>query len=173
MNRTVQRNIGRFIFFVLLQVLILKRIHIGGPDFSYFYILIYPIPLLMLPVRTPRIALLIIAFVCGLLIDVFYDSPGVHAGALVFTAFLRPFVLKYLEPDTGYATTDVPVASRFGLIWYLQYSGILLLIFLLVYFSLEMFSYVFWTTILLKTIFSFIISLALVIIHQILFNPRV
>lgn len=172
MSSLTVRNIIRILLSVLVQVLIFKQVALGGPEFNYFHILVYPLAILMLPIDTPKPLVLIIAFTTGLIVDVFYDSPGLHAAALVFMAFLRPTVLRALTPDTGYVKNAFPVASYFGLLWYIQYAGVLLFFFLLAYFSLEAFTPVYIGSILMKTFFSFIVSFALIILHQIIINPK-
>ena len=171
MNKAV-KNILRIILFVAMQVLIFKHISLGGEEFRYFHLLIYPVAIILLPIDTPKTAVLLIAFSTGLAVDMFYDSPGLHASALVLMAFLRPYTLRALAPDTGYSKVAYPVASSFGLLWYLQYAGFLLFVFLFTYFSLEAFTLYYIWSILLKTFFSFIASFALLILHQILFNPK-
>lgn len=172
MSNIVVRNITRIILFVLIQVLVFKQIALGGAEFNYFHILVYPIAIMLLPIDTPNTLVLLIAFVVGLSVDMFYDSPGLHAASLVFMAFLRPLVLRALTPDTGYMKNSFPVASFFGLLWYIQYTGILLFIFCFMYFSLEAFTMVYILSILLKTFFSFLVSYAIIILHQIILNPR-
>lgn len=172
MSSLTVRNIIRTILFILVQVLVFKQVALGGADFNYFHIIIYPLAILLLPIDTPKPLVLLIAFAVGLLVDVFYDSIGLHAAALVFMAYLRPVVLRALQPDTGYKKNAFPVASVFGLLWYLQYSGFLLFVFLLVYFSFEAFTPVYIGSILLKTFLSFLVSFALVILHQIIVNPK-
>ena len=172
MSLQIRRIILRFLAFILLQVLVLKQINLGGAEFNYFSILIYPVTILLLPIHINKTFLLLISFLVGITVDLFYNSPGVHAGALVFMAFLRPYVLKYLEPSSHYGSTDMPYATKFGLLWYMRYIGILLFIFLFTYFSIEIFTFFYFKTILLKTIFSFIISFGFLLIHQMLFNPK-
>lgn len=166
------RNIIRIVLFVLAQVLVFKFVDLGTPSFNYFVLIVYPVGILLLPLDTPPIATQVIALFVGLTVDIFYDSPGLHAAALVFMAFLRPTVLRALAPDMGYSKNAFPVANSFGLIWYLQYSGTLLFAFLLAYFSLEAFTLVYLKSILLKTFFSFIASFSMIILHQILINPK-
>jgi hypothetical protein len=47
---------------------------------------------------------LITAFLLGITVDMFVDTPGVHTSASVFMAFVRPFVLRILAPRDGYET---------------------------------------------------------------------
>ncbi|MDX1684731.1 MAG: hypothetical protein R3275_05795 [Saprospiraceae bacterium] len=172
MSSLIVKNVFRIILLILVQVLIFKQVNLGGPDFNYFQIMIYPLAILLLPIDVPKPLVLLIAFAIGMIVDIFYDSPGLHAASLVFMAFLRPVVLRMLMPDTGYVKNSYPVASMFGLVWYLQYSGILLLAFFLAYFSLEAFTPIYFGSILLKTLLSFLVSFVTIILHQIIINPK-
>jgi hypothetical protein len=165
-------GILRFILIVLLQGLILRRIAMGGAHFNYIFILIYPILIFLLPMKTSRSLLLIIGFILGCLVDLFYDSFGVHMIACVFAAFLRPWVLKTLEPRGGYPVNSSPTARHFGLRWFMQYSGILLFLFLFFYFSVEVFTYARFGEIMLKTLSSFVVSFLVILFYITIFNPR-
>lgn len=165
-------QILRFIFIILLQGLILKRVALGGPHFNYLSILFYPVLIMLLPMKTPRALLLIIGFALGFCIDLFYESPGVHMSACVFIAFLRPFVLRIMEPRGGFPVNSNPNAHDFGKAWFMQYSGILLFFFLFFYFSVEVFSFSRFFEILLKTVSSFAISFLTILLYITIFNPR-
>lgn len=173
MNSLWIKNIIRIIFIALLQVLILKRINFGWENFNYFSFIVYPLAILLLPIRTPRFLLLIIGFVLGLFVDLFYGSPGVHASAAVFISFIRPYILQMLEPRVGYPTQAVgPTRKRFGTNWFMTYSAMILFMYLLVYFIAEVFTYVYFFEIILKTICSFLVSYICIIIYFFLVNPE-
>jgi hypothetical protein len=112
--------------------------------------------------------LVIIGFVVGFTMDMFYNSPGVHMSASVFTAFIRPYVLKYIEPRGGYNVNDSPVSAHLGFTWYITYTSILMLAHLFFYFSIEVFTFYYILEIWLKTLFSFIFSMFIVLMHGIL-----
>lgn len=162
----------RFVLIILLQGLILRRIPLGGAHFNYIAILFYPVLLFLLPMKTSKPLLLIIGFFLGLAIDLFYESPGVHMSACVFVAFVRPYLLKILEPRGGYPVNASPSAHDFGLVWFMQYAGILLFLFLLFYFSVEVFAFARLGEILLKTVLSFIVSFVAILLYITIFNPR-
>ncbi len=162
----------RFIVVILLQGLILRRIPLGGAHFNYISILFYPVLILLLPMKTSKSLLLIISCILGLVIDLFYESPGVHMSACVFIAFLRPWLLKSMEPRGGYPVNSSPTAHDFGMVWFMQYSGILLFLFLFFYFSVEVFTYTRFIEILLKTVSSFVVSFLAILLYITIFNPR-
>ena len=91
----------RFVVLVLIQVLILNNLLLPGVFNPY----IYPLFLLLLPIRMPIWLLLLVGFVAGLTIDLFSNTMGMHAAASVLLCFMRPQVLKLIEPSGGYAIT--------------------------------------------------------------------
>jgi len=169
MNDVVKYGI-RFLIIFLFQVLILKRVDINPGNSSYFHLMVYPLFILILPIRTPKGLVVTLGFFMGLMVDMFYDSPGVHASALCFTAFIRSFVLKVLESADGYTTSTIPSMKDFGMSEFIIYASILLGLHLLFYFSVEAFSFVYIGEILLRTIASFIVSIILLILIQIIIN---
>jgi hypothetical protein len=170
-SSSIFTNVFRFISLVLLQVLILKRINIGGEQFNYVSIIIYPLFILLLPLRTPKALVLVLAFALGITIDLFYDSPGVHASALVFMGYIRRFILNRIEPRGGYNPNYSPTKKRMGFSWFLRYAALLMGAFLLFYFSVEIFNFAFLGDILLRTISSFIVSMIFIIIVMFIFDP--
>jgi len=156
---------------MLIQILILKQIHITWAGFDYIHLYIYPLFIILLPIKTQRPLLLLIAFVTGLIVDMFYDSPGLHASTLVLVAYVRNYVLKFLEPRDGYNIDTTPSIKNFGFNWFIIYSSILVFINMLWYFSIEAFSFQYLPDIILKTIFSFIFSEIIIILYMIILNP--
>lgn len=172
MNRAVVANIIRFIGILLVQGLVLKRITLGWEEFPYLQILLYPVFILLLPLRVPRPLVILSAFAMGMLVDLFYNTPGVHASASIFTAFIRPLILYRLTPRGGYTAVHAPNKEKMGWPWFLRYAAFLLAFHLFFYFSVESFTFVYIGTILLKTFFSFIISGIFILIFMQVFNPK-
>jgi len=85
--------------------------------------------------------------------------------------YCRSFVLKLIEPRGGY-NFNVPGLGNSEFVWFLTYLGINMVLFLAFYFSMEAFSPQFFVKIILNTLFSFIISTALIIIYQLIFRSR-
>jgi hypothetical protein len=134
--------------------------------------MLYPLFILLLPIKIARSAQLLLAFLLGIAVDMFYDSPGLHAGALVFMAYVRKYILKFLEPVDGYSIESTPTIRKYGFNWFLIYSSLLMFIHLIVFFSLEAFSFVYFFEIILKTIFSFIFSQIIIIVYVLILNPK-
>lgn len=171
MNSLLRRNISRAVFILVIQILLLKRIDISFQDFNYIHFTIYPLILALLPYKTSRTLVVFLGFLLGLFVDLFYDSIGVHAAACTLVAYLRPYILNLLSPTEGYKK-DGLTSYVYGLPWFMSYIGIFLFIHLLSLYSLEAFSFVYLKEIILRTIFSFIASLFLIVIGQLIFNPK-
>lgn len=171
MSNAVFSNLLRFIGLVLVQVLVLKSITIGGADFNYISIFVYPLFIILLPLRTPHSVLVLLGFLLGLSVDAFYDSYGVHASASVFTGFIRPYVLGIFEPKGGYNLNHSPTKHRFGINWFAIYAATIMFLHFFFYFSVEVFTFYYIGEIFLRTVSSFLISMILIIIYQYLFDP--
>ena len=172
MGQAFSKNIWRFILLFVLQVLIFRQLALGGVVFNYIQVFIYPLFLWLLPVNINRILLLFMGFLLGIGLDAFYDSPGLHASATVLTAFIRPYVLQFLEPRGGYKFNAVPTIVELGSGWFYRYGSILLVMHLLFYFSVEAFQFSQLLFILLKTISTFAASLLMIFIYMLIFNPK-
>ena len=162
----------RFGVFAALQVLVLSRVGLGSAWGAYLQPLLYPVVILLLPVGMPTVFVLLIAFALGTAVDVPLGTYGVHAAALLVTAFARGLALALLEPREGYAVGQSPNRATFGWRWFVSYAAILLGVHVLTYFSIEVFTFVFFGEILLRALGSFVVSLALVILYVAVFDPR-
>jgi len=171
MNKILQRNIIRAVFILFIQLVLLKRIDITFGEFNYIHFTIYPLIILLLPYKTSRTLVIGSAFLIGIFVDIFYDSLGVHAAAATLTAYLRIYILNLISPVEGYSK-DSLTSFVYGLPWFLTYLGVFLFIHLLTLYSIEAFSFVYLKEILLRTVFSFIASLFLITVGQLIFNPK-
>lgn len=172
MDKYILPNTIRAIAILALQVLVFKQLSLQFGNFAYIHFFIYPLIIFLLPFKFPKPLILLIAFFIGAIIDLFYDSPGVHAGALVFTAYMRGFVSNFLEPFEGYNVNDNPSPRNLGIQWFFLYSSILLGLHMFFYFSLEYFSFVFYFDILMNSVFSFIASYIVIILFVLIFKPK-
>jgi len=171
MNKILQRNIIRAVFVLFIQLVLLKRIDITFGEFNYIHFTVYPLIILLLPYKTSRTLVIASAFLIGIFVDIFYDSLGVHAAASTLTAYLRIYILNLISPVEGYSK-DSLTSYVHGLPWFLTYLGVFLFIHLLTLYSIEAFSFVYLKEIMLRTVFSFVASLFLISIGQLIFNPK-
>jgi rod shape-determining protein MreD len=166
MTIDIIKNIFRFFLLIFIQILVLNNIQLNGFINPYLYVLF----ILMLPFETPKWLVMIFSFLIGLSVDIFSDSPGMHAAASTFMAFCRPMVLKIIQPRDGYEFTLKPTISQMGISWFLTYSSILVFLHHLVYFYIEIFRFNEFFAIFTRVILSSIFTLLLIIFSQLLFT---
>jgi rod shape-determining protein MreD len=156
------RNIWRFVLVILIQVLVFNNIQLNGYINPYFYVIF----ILLLPFETPNWALLVMAFFLGISIDVFVNTPGMHASASVLIAFLRPYVLRVLAPRDSYELGTFPRLYYYGFGWFLRYSLILVVIHHLFLFYIEIFRFSDFFTTLSRSLISSAFTIILIILSQ-------
>lgn len=159
-------HIIRFVFLVLLQVLVLNKINLFGYINPYVYILF----IILLPATLNQTRILLFSFLLGLTIDMFGDSGGIHACACLLIAYLRPLVLRFsFGISYDYQTlrfNNIPFAAR------LNYIIIMVFLHHLMMFSLEIFNISDILTILKKTLFNGLFSALIIVSSTILFSRK-
>ena len=118
MIRTLIKYAVMFVSLVLIQVLVLNQVQLGGFINPYIYILF----VILLPLNSPRYAVLILGFLIGLTIDVFSNSLGIHAAATVFIAYLRPLVIRSIS-NREEDRSEYPGLHQSKFRWFLSYVG--------------------------------------------------
>ena len=161
MNKKPVWYIALFIIVVLIQVLFMNNIQFSKFVNPYFYVLF----ILLMPVSTPRYAMLLLGFLLGLSIDIFSNTPGIHTSATVFMAFLRPVVVNPSTIDDADLMQPLSIV-RFGFWWYAKYAGILIILHHLFLFFIEMFTFNHFFTTLSRSFLSAIFTFVFVVISQ-------
>jgi len=153
-----------FLVSVLLQVLIFNNILIARMISPFFYILF----IILLPFDTPRALLLFLSFTLGLTIDIFTNTPGVHASACLLTGFLRPFILQLISSRETLESVSAPRVENMGFQWFAGYVTFLVIIHHLFLFFIEAFTFNSFLLTLLKVILSSVLSVILIVLSQFL-----
>lgn len=152
-----------FVSLVLVQVLIFNQVQFSGFFNPYVYVLF----IILLPLSTPRYAVLILAFLLGLTIDVFSNSLGVHSAATVFAAYLRPLVIRIIsnrEDDKS----DYPGLNQNKLTWFISYVLLMVLLHHTVLFYLEVYTFANFLNTLYRVILSSLFSIIIIVLSQFL-----
>jgi rod shape-determining protein MreD len=137
MSRAIIINLIRFFVLVFMQVFLLKNITLYNLSTPYLYILF----ILLLPFETPNIILFALAFILGLTIDAFYDTPGLHAASCVILAFVRILFISITVQKEGFDNEPEPTMSNMGFRWFFTYALILTLFHHFFLFNLEVFRF--------------------------------
>ncbi|QEC51062.1 hypothetical protein EDD80_101480 [Anseongella ginsenosidimutans] len=161
-------NIIRFFLLVLFQVLFLKNFSLYNLAIPWFYVLF----ILLLPLQTSNFLLFLLSFLLGLSVDMFSNSPGLHAAACTVMAFCRILLIRVITPRDGYENTAEPGIRAMGLRWFLMYSSVLVIIHHLVLFNLEIFRLQEFLLSSAKAVSSAIFTLFLIILSQYLFSGK-
>lgn len=163
------RNIIRFFVLVLLQVFILNSIQLFDYAITPF---LYVLFILHLPFETPRGVLIFLSFIMGMVIDLLSNTYGLHTAAITLMAFLRPGILKLLEPRDGYEAGSLPRLIYYGNNWFIRYSLLLIIPHHLYFFLLERFSFQDFQATLINSLGSALFTFILVMISQYLFYRK-
>jgi len=160
MIRLTIRYTWTFILLILFQVLILNNLHLSIFINPYVYILL----ILILPFDTPGWLSLSLAFLLGLTMDAFSNTPGMHSAATVFLAFIRLYLLRIIAPRDGYESGSSPHYSNMGLTWFILYAGMLIILHHIFLFFVEDFRMDHFFSIFFKAVASTILSLVIMLI---------
>jgi len=167
MNRAGIFNIVYFFLYVIAQVLLFKRLVLFNTSFCFLYVAF----ILLLPVETNNLLLMVLAFLLGFTIDIFYDSLGIHALALVTVAYLRNYWLNTITPQGGYDNNSSPAITN-GVQWFLVYTVPMVFVHLALLFFIEAGGFgMFWFT-MLKIIGSLVFTLSVMLMLQFFSVPR-
>lgn len=162
MIKILPRNIIRFIVLVFFQVFVLNNLQFSGIINPFIYILF----ILLLPFETPKWLVLVLGFVTGITIDLFFHTPGIHASATVFLAFIRYYVLENLAPRDGYEIGTFPRVYYYGFLWFLKYTAILVLAHHIFLFYIEVFRFTDFFITLGRVFLSWVFSVFLIVSSQ-------
>jgi rod shape-determining protein MreD len=164
MIKSIQKYLIQFIVLIALQLLIFNNIEFSGYINPYVYILF----ILLLPFEIPGVLLLVLAFVTGLVIDLFMGTPGVHSSATILTAFLRPAILGVFEPRDGYQAGTNPTVLHYGTEWFIKYAAVLVSIHHVALFYLEVLSLDHFFSTFLRALASIGFTLLILLLSQFL-----
>ncbi len=150
-----------FIVLVAVQVLFLNQIQFSGFINPYIYILF----IMLLPLNSPRYAVLLLAFAIGLAVDVFSNSLGMHTAAAVFIAYLRPIIIRAIT-NREEELSDYPSLAKTGFAWFTTYTTIMVVIHHIVLFYIEVFSFQNFFSTLYRVFLSSIFSIFVIVLSQ-------
>jgi len=168
MSRIILVNFFRFILVVFLQVFLLKNVTLYNLSTPYFYILF----ILLLPFETPNLLLFALAFILGITIDAFYDTPGLHAASCVILAFVRILFISITVQKEGFDNEPEPTMSVMGFRWFFTYTLILTLFHHFFLFNLEIFRFSEIPYTLSRFVLSSIFTVFLILLTGFLFYRR-
>ena len=132
---TFLNQLKYFLIAAAAQVLIFNHIHLFGYATAYIYLLF----ILKMPRFATRNRQMLWAFALGTVVDMFGNTPGIHAAAATAVAFLRNYILAMFIPNG--MTEDFTPGTRV-LRWsaYIGYTAFCITLFCTALFMLEVFT---------------------------------
>lgn len=122
--REILNTIFLFVLYLTLQIIIVRNLVLFDVAFCFIYVAC----ILLLPVELGQTATLLLAFGVGLLIDVFYNTMGMHAAATVLMAYIRPLVIRLQTDQRGFENRLVFSIHEMGARNFFYYVLILTLV---------------------------------------------
>ena len=136
MSEDFLKRAGWFAVFVLAQALVLGRFHLFGCATPLLYVYF----VLQFPRNLPKWERLLWAFFMGLFVDVFSNTPGIAAASLTLIAALQPYYFELFVPRDSVDSLK-PAIATLGPVRYAYYVIPLVLLFCLLFYTLEFFSF--------------------------------
>ena len=161
-----RRRFTTLLLLVALQALILNRIALFGYVTPLFYIWM----IARFDSSMSRSSILLWAFFLGLLIDIFSGTPGLNAASATLLAMFQPGIIK-LFVSLDRRDVLVPSSSSMG---GRSFMGYLLLITVLhhgVYFILRSTPLNDWSVLILKLVFSSLLTFVLMVVAELISAP--
>ena len=158
MSIDLVKRFATFVVLVLVQGLVFNHIHL----FHCATPLLYIVMVLHFRRNHPRWSVLLWSFMLGLCIDVFANTPGVAAASMTFIALLQPYLLElFVSRDSP---DDLEPSMRtIGAGKYIFYVTVIVLVYNLLFFTLETFNFFNWVQWLLCIGGSSVLTLALIL----------
>lgn len=150
-----------FISLVLIQILILNQVELGGFINPYIYILF----IILLPLNTPKYAVLLLGFMIGLTIDIFMNSLGIHSAASVFIAYFRPMIVRVIS-NREEDRSEYPGLNQNKFSWFLFYVSIMVVLHHTMLFYIEVFTFSGFFQTLFHVVISSLFSIFIIVLTQ-------
>lgn len=159
MNRSVVGYIFWFIILILLQVSVFNRIAIFGyaTPFLFLYFI------LKLPTTLSANRVMTLSFAMGLIIDIFSNTPGMCALAAVSVAFVRRSFIALVLQRGNEEVTLIPSFRTFGSEYFSVYAFSIVLLFCILVFVIEAFSFFSPLVLILRILSSAVLTFVLIL----------
>ena len=163
MSKYVKQVIS-FILLLGFQIVVLNKVCLWGVVTPMVYIVF----IFSLPFDTPKWLVVLLGFLCGFTVDIFFGVLGFHALATLTVAFLRAGIIQLIPLHIEREEHLLPIFYDMKFIWYFQYAFYLILIHHFVYYFADMLSFQNFGKLMLIVLANTLCSLLCVFLIQIL-----
>ncbi|MCI9284824.1 MAG: rod shape-determining protein MreD [Muribaculaceae bacterium] len=168
MSKTTIQFIILSIVLVLAQVVVFNHICLFNVAVPMVFIYV----IIRLPITLAINWVLTVSFFLGLTVDIFSDTYGMNALSCTVLAMLRRPVLRLYVPREEDLTRPEPSMQSLGTAVYLKYLLTMTLLYCMLIFTIEAFTFFNPLQLLLRIIFSTLLSMALMVGVDSLMTPR-
>ncbi len=168
MSKTTIQFIILSIVLVLAQVVVFNHIYLFNVAVPMVFIYV----IIRLPITLAINWVLTVSFFLGLTVDIFSDTYGMNALSCTVLAMLRRPVLRLYVPREEDLTRPEPSMQSLGTAVYLKYLLTMTLLYCMLIFTIEAFTFFNPLQLLLRIIFSTLLSMALMVGVDSLMTPR-
>ena len=155
------QRVVAFVVLVVVQALVLNHIHLFGVATPLFYVYF----VLLFRRNHPKWIILLTSFLLGLCIDVFSNTPGLAAASTTFIAVVQPYILEPFVPRDSDENLK-PGMRTLGIGRFIYYTIFMVLLYNLVFFSLEAFNFFNWLQWLLCIGSSTLLTVVLILVVE-------
>jgi len=169
MNNFIKNSI-RFALFLIIQVVILNE---EPPIHQFITPYLYFLCILWLPFGISRLSLTLLGFILGFALDLFSNTPGLHAAACGLMAYIRPSILNLLlAQEASEEVNKEPSIGTMGWGPYAFYIFTLTFIHHFYLVLLEWLQFGSFTYFLGKVLLTSIMSILLIFLVELIMNRR-
>lgn len=168
MSKTVLKFILLGFILVFAQVLVFNHICL----FNVAVPLIFIYVLLRLPITLSVNQLLTIGFFLGLIVDIFSDTYGMNTVACTILVMCRKPILRLYVPREEDMSRPEPSMYSLGTATYMKYLLTMTLLYCTLIFLIESFTFFNPIRLLLRIVFSTILSMAIMVGIDSFMTPR-
>ncbi len=143
-------------------------LHISVTGYLTFYV--YILSVLLLPMEQRSELVMLIAVLFGSVMDMISGTSALCTMSLVCVAFVRRGVLKLVVPPDILLVGGLPLSSRVGVGVFLRYCFLLSFVYGVVYFGVELMSFMHFGSFLLRLLFSTVLNGVLIFLFQLPFR---
>ena len=147
-----------FVVLLVVQVLVLNHVWLLNVATPLLYVYFA----ITIPRNTEKGEVLVWCFLLGLLIDIFSNTPGLAAGSLTLIGMVQTYLVELFVPRDSAENLQVSAATL-GWGKFCTLSGMLILLYCLVFFILEAFNFFDWQLWLLRSVCSAALTLLLML----------
>lgn len=152
------RQLGVFAVLCLAQAFVFNRIHLFGCATPLIYIYM----IIKLERNYPKWGILLWSFALGVIVDALSNTPGVAAASLTLIGAVQPYFMElFVQRDA--AENLMPSLKTLGYGKFSFFAAMLTLLYCIVFFTLETFSFFNFSQWVAQVLGSAIISLVIIL----------